>query len=68
MFTNGAVVSKHNTIYTDDHINTTKVKEIVNFNGDNYFTKTIKHTNDITNNITRHIHNKFEPNASKKNT
>ena len=32
----------------------------------NYYTKKIKHTNNITNNITKHNHNNYEHNVIKK--
>ena len=63
------VINKHNTIYTNDNTNVAKINKLVNFNGNNYFTKKIEHTNNIINNIKRdnrnqevnehitHIHN-----------
>ena len=32
MFIDGAAINKHNTIYTNDNINVTKVHELVSFN------------------------------------
>ena len=56
---------KYNTIYTNDNINLSKIDKLVNFNANTYFTKNIEHTNNITNNITRHNHNNYEPNVFK---
>ena len=35
------VTNKHNTIYTNDNTNVTKISKLDNFNGNNYFTKKI---------------------------
>ena len=59
----GVVINTHNTIYTNGHINVTKIIKLVNFSGNNYFTKKIKHTSNITNSITRHKHNNYEHNV-----
>ena len=40
--------------------------ELANSNENNYFTKGVEHTSDITNNITRHNHNNCEHNVIKK--
>ena len=49
--------TKHNTIYTNGNINVIKIHKLANFNSNSYFAKRIEHTNNITNNITRHDHN-----------
>ena len=64
-FIDDVVINKHNTIHTNGNINVTKFKKLVNFNANNYFTKKIEHTNNITNNITRHNHNNYEHNVIK---
>ena len=56
------VVTTHNTIYATDNINVTTTIKLVNVN-DNCFTKNIEHTNNITNNITRHNHTNYEHNV-----
>ena len=60
-----AAINKHNTIYTNDTRNVTKINKL-DFNGSNYFTKNLEHTNDITNNITRLNHNNYEHNVIKE--
>ena len=57
---------RHNTIYTNDNINVTKINKLVNFNDNSYFTKKTEHTHNITNNITRHSHNNYEHNVINK--
>ena len=42
------------------------MNKTANLNDSCYFTKKIKHTGDITNNITRHTNNKYEHKAIKK--
>ena len=51
------------TIYPDDNINVTEINKLVNFSDNNYFTKNIEHTNNITNTITRHNHTNYEHNV-----
>ena len=58
--------NKHHTIYTNDNINVTQMNKHVNFNDNNYFTKEIEHTSNITNHITRNAHNNYEHNVIKK--
>ena len=60
------VIKKHNTIYTNDNINATKINTLVSFHGNNSFTKKIEHTSNITNNTTRHNHNTYEHNVTQK--
>ena len=57
------VIDKHDTIYTNDNTNVTKINKLVSFNDNTYLTKKIKHTNNITNNTTRHDHNNYEHNS-----
>ena len=59
MFTNDVVINKHNTIDSNDAYNVTKMNKLVNFNDNTYSTKKIEHTNNITNNTTRHNHNNY---------
>ena len=66
-FVDGVVINKHNTIYTNDNINVININKLVIFCDNNDSTKKIEHTNNITNNITRHNRNNFEHNAIKKN-
>ena len=61
-FIDDAVVYGHNTIYTNDTTKVTKINKPVSFNGDNYFTKEIEHTSNITN-ITGHNNNNYEHNV-----
>ena len=60
------VINKHNTLHTNDNINVAKINKLVIFNDNNYFTKKTEHTNNITNNITRHNHNNYEHKVIKK--
>ena len=62
-FIDDVVIEKHNTIYTNGGTNVTQISKHVNFNGNGYFTKKVEHTNNITNNITRHNHNNYEHNV-----
>ena len=48
--------NKHHPIYTNDNINVTQINKHANFNDNNYFTKKIEHTSNITNHITRNAH------------
>ena len=57
---------KLNTISINDTYNVIKINNDVNFNDNNYSTKKIEHTTNITNNITRHNHNNYEHNVIKK--
>ena len=65
-FIDDVVINTHNTIYTNGNITVTKINKHVNFNGNNYFTKIMEHTDITTNNITRHNHNNYEHNVTKK--
>ena len=60
------VINKHNTIYTNDNTNVTKIHKLVNCNDNTYFAEEIKHTNTITNIITIHNHNNYEHNVIKQ--
>ena len=60
-----AVINKHNSIHTNGNINVTNIHKLINSNVNNYFTKNIEHTRNITNTITRHNHNNYEYNAVK---
>ena len=64
-FSDDVVVNKPNTIYMNGDINVTKINKLLNFMGNNYFTKKIEHTHNITNNITRHSHHNYELNVIK---
>ena len=66
MFIDDVAITKHNTIYTNDSTHATKKRKPASFNGNNYFTKKKEHTNNTTNNITRHSHNKYEHNVIRK--
>ena len=59
-FIDDVVINTHNTIYTNDHRNVTKINELVNLNDSNYFTKNIEHTSSLTDTITMHNHYKYE--------
>ena len=50
-------MNQHNTINTNGTYNVTRRNKLVNLNDNNYPTKKIYHTSNITNNITRHNHN-----------
>ena len=64
--TNDVVINKHNTINTNDTYNISKTNNIFNTTDNQYFTKKINSTSDITNNTTRHNHNNHEHNVVKK--
>ena len=57
-------MNKHNTIYANDNINETKITKLVKFKCNTYFTEKAEHTNNITNNITRHNHNTYGHNVT----
>ena len=59
------VIHKNNTIYTNDNRNVTKHNKLFNVTDNNYYAKEIEHTNNITNNITKHNHNNYEHNVMK---
>ena len=63
---NDFAINKHNTINTNDTHNVTKINKLVTFGDNDYFTKKIEHLSNITNNTTRHDHNKYEHNVIKK--
>ena len=65
-FTNDVLINKHNTINTDDTYNITKNNNLFNITDNNYYTKKIFNTSNITNNIKRHNHNNYEQNVIKK--
>ena len=60
------VINKHNTICINDNINVANINKLVNINDNNCCAKKIEHTNNITNNITRHNHNNYEHNVIQK--
>ena len=66
MFIDDVAINKHNTIYTNDNTNVTRIIKPANFNDNNYPTKKIEYTNNIPNNTTRHTHNNYEHNAIKE--
>ena len=43
-------------MYTNGNINVTTINKLIHFNDNNFFTKKLNHTNNTTNNITRHNH------------
>ena len=43
-FGDGVALNKHNTIYTNDNVNVSKINKLVSFNDNNYFMQKIKHT------------------------
>ena len=57
-------INKHNTINTNDTYNLSKNTHNVIDN--NYYTKKDFYTSNITNNITRHNHNKYDHNVIKQ--
>ena len=60
------MVHKSGTIYTNDNRNVIKHKKLFNITDDDYYTKKIKHTSNITNNITKYDHNSCEHNVMKQ--
>ena len=64
-FTNDVLINKHNTINTDDTYNITKNNNLSNIIDNNYYTKNMFNTSNITNNIKRHNHNNYEQNVIK---
>ena len=65
-FIDDITINKHSTICTNDNSNVTKINKLVNVHGSNHFTKKIKHTSNITNNITRHTNNNYGNNVTKQ--
>ena len=65
-FNDDIALNKTNNNYPDGTYDITKINNLVNFSDNNYFTKKMEHTNNITNNITRHNHNNYEHNVIKK--
>ena len=61
-FTNDVVINKHNTINTNDTYNIRKTNKLLKITDNQYFTKKIENTHNITNIITRHNHNNYEHN------
>ena len=64
-FIDDVVINKHDTIHINGNTNVSKINKLVNFHDNNYFTKKIEYTNNVTNNITRHNHNNYEHNVMK---
>ena len=62
-YNNGVFINKHNTISTNDTYNVTKNIDLYNATDNNYYTKQINNTSNITNNSTRHNHNNYEHNV-----
>ena len=54
-----AVVNQNNTIYTNDNRNVTKNNKLINVTSNNYYTKKMEHTNNITINITNYNQNNY---------
>ena len=65
-FTNDAAINKHKTINANGTYNIRKTNNLWNTTDNQYFTKKISSTSNITNNITRHNHNNYEHNGIKK--
>ena len=63
MFTNGVVINKHNTINTNDTHNISKADNTFNTTENQYFTKKMNSTSNLTNNTTGHNHNNYEHNV-----
>ena len=60
------MIHKNNTIHTNGNRNVTKHNKLFNVTDDNYYTKKIEHTHNITNNITKHNRNNCEHNVIKQ--
>ena len=67
-YNNDVFVNKHNTINTNGAYNITQNIDLYNVTDNNYYTKKMNNTSNITNNITRHNHNNYEHNVIKKGT
>ena len=64
-FTNDVAINKHNTININDTYNISKTDNLLNSTDNQYLTKKISSTSNITNNVTRHNHNNYELNVIK---
>ena len=53
-------------MYTNANTNVIKINTLVDFNDNKYVTKKMEHTNNTTNNITRHNRNNYEHNVIKQ--
>ena len=65
-FNDDITLNKTSTTYSNDTYNITKNNKLFNINDKNYYTKKINNTSNITNNITRHIHDNHEHIVTKK--
>ena len=66
IFTHDVVISKHNTINTNDTYNMSKTNNLLDTTDNQYFTQKIEHTSNTANHITRHNHNNYERNVIKR--
>ena len=60
------MIHKINTIYASGNRNVTKHSKLFNVTDNNYYTKGMNNTRNITNNITKHNHNNYEHNVLTK--